>query len=301
MGEKAGEFETFKRLICDLYPSGIVSIVSDTWDYWQVINDYLPRLKEEILSRTGSPIGIDKVVIRPDSGDPFRIICGYFPEEIAEIDGKLYYRGHTGGENITFEKEVAKQRPLEVWEVKGSIECLWDSFGGSTTPAGFRQLCPKIGMIYGDSITPELQVRVLEGLKRKGFASTNIVLGIGSFTYEHQTRDTFGFAMKATYGELMEKVTGYDDEDQPMTKQGNIATIIAREIYKDPKTDDGTKKSARGLLQVFYDEKIDDLNLKDRCTWEEEQQGLLQTVFLDGKLMKSTSLTEVRNRLNSYL
>ena len=48
-GGKEDEFETFKRLITEVYPSGFVSIVSDTWDYWKVITDYLPRLKDEIL------------------------------------------------------------------------------------------------------------------------------------------------------------------------------------------------------------------------------------------------------------
>lgn len=30
MGTEDSELETFKRLICELYPSGVVSIVSDT-------------------------------------------------------------------------------------------------------------------------------------------------------------------------------------------------------------------------------------------------------------------------------
>jgi nicotinamide phosphoribosyltransferase len=64
MGTTRGEYDTFKRLITAVYPKGIVSIVSDTWDLWKVLTDYLPRLKDTILSREG------KVVIRPDSGDP---------------------------------------------------------------------------------------------------------------------------------------------------------------------------------------------------------------------------------------
>lgn len=61
---------TFKRLINDLYPSGFVSIVSDTWDFWNVIENFLPKLKKDIMARDG------RVVIRPDSGDPVDIICG---------------------------------------------------------------------------------------------------------------------------------------------------------------------------------------------------------------------------------
>src|SRR5690606_34918879 len=109
-----------------------------------------------------------------------------------------------------------------------------------------------IGAIYGDSITLERATQICERLKQNGFASTNVVLGIGSFTYQYNTRDTFGFAMKATYGEV-------DGE--------------GREIYKDPITDDGTKKSAKGLIKI---ELVDgNYQLVDQVTWEEEKQGEL--------------------------
>src|ERR1017187_9778763 len=69
-GTKEGEFDTFKRIITEIYPTGTVSIVSDTWDLWKVLTDFVPRLKKEIQSRSG------KLVIRPDSGDPVKIMCG---------------------------------------------------------------------------------------------------------------------------------------------------------------------------------------------------------------------------------
>jgi nicotinic acid phosphoribosyltransferase len=54
----------------DQFPTGILSIVSDTFDLWTLITKYLPENKEQIMSRDG------KLVIRPDSGDPVDIICG---------------------------------------------------------------------------------------------------------------------------------------------------------------------------------------------------------------------------------
>lgn len=242
MGTKDDEIGTFERLISELYPTGIVSIVSDTWDFWQVITEYLPQLKEKILARDG------KVVIRPDSGDPVKIIIG--------------------------DKDATPGSP----EYKGAIECMWEIFGGTTTEKGYKLLDAHIGLIYGDSITLQRQTAILEGLKEKGFASFNVVLGIGSYTYEYVTRDTYGFAMKATYGEV---------NGEP------------RNIFKDPKTDDGTKKSAKGLLAVFETEN--GLLLKDECTWEEEKQGLLQTVFENGKQVNEQSLSEIRGRINVQL
>lgn len=244
MGTQDGEIKTFERLINEVYPAGIVSIVSDTWDFWQVITEFLPALKEQVLARNG------KVVIRPDSGDPVKIIIG---DDQAAVGSPAY---------------------------KGAIECMWETFGGTITPKGYKLLDSHIGLIYGDSITTERQLAILEGLKRKGFASYNVVLGIGSYTYEYVTRDTFGFAMKATYGE----VNG-----------------VGRDIFKDPKTDDGTKKSAKGLMQVYRNPATGKLALKDQCSWEEEAQGELKPVFRDGKLLVDRTLAEIRQRVRENL
>lgn len=245
MGGLDGEYETFKRLITETYPKGIVSIVSDTWDFWQVVTDFLPRLKPEILARTGG-FPIDRVVIRPDSGDPVKIICG---DPDAHMDSP---------------------------EFKGAIQCLWDTFGGTTTAKGFKVLDPHIGLIYGDSITLDRAHRILSGLKTKGFASTNVVLGIGSFTYTYVTRDSLGFAMKATAG----AVDG-----------------VVREIFKDPKTDGGLKKSAKGFLAVHKD--LDgDYYLRDQVTKEEAENCELKEVFRNGQHLIKPTLAEIRARIN---
>jgi len=157
---------------------------------------------------------------------------------------------------------------------KGVIELLWDQFGGTINAQGYKVLNPKIGAIYGDSITIDRATQICERLKQKGFASTNVVLGIGSFTYQYNTRDTFGFAMKATYVEVNGE---------------------GREIFKDPITDDGTKKSAKGLMKLT--EEKGSIVLKDQCTIAEEKEGLFQTVFKDGKLVVDETLSTIRKRI----
>ena len=237
MGTNEAEQETFRRLISEVYPNGIVSVVSDTWDLWKVLQEYLPNLKEEVLARDG------KVVIRPDSGDPVKIICG----------------------NI----EGAHQA-----ERKGVVELLWDIFGGTINEKGYKELDSHIGAIYGDSITLDRAKNICEGLKKKGFASTNVVLGVGSFTYQYNTRDTFGFAMKATYGEVNGE---------------------GRDIYKDPITDDGTKKSAKGLIKIVRENGR--YQLLDQVSWKEEAEGELKEIFRDGILILDDSLSEIRKRV----
>ena len=254
MGGDSNEIETFRRLITQVYPKGIVSIVSDTWDFWKVMTEYLPTLKPEILARDG------KVVIRPDSGDPVDIICGS-PSDSGPVG-------------------------------KGAIHVLWEIFGGTVNKAGYKELDPHIGLIYGDSITPQRQVEILDKLKAKGFASTNVVLGIGSYTYQMNTRDTLGQAMKATYGE---------------TSRG------PQNIYKDPKTDDGTKKSATGLLCVkrvptysprdkgWPKEEGSTLVCYEKCSWADEESGLLQPIFIDGKVHNFQTLSRIRQRIKEQL
>ncbi len=275
MGQKEDEIETFKRLL-KLYPTGILSVVSDTWDLWKVLIEYLPAIKSEILARDG------KLVIRPDSGDPVDILCGH-PESANQT-----YE-HYSNEGITKAKLAWSKS-----EYKGVIELLWDTFGGTTNKYGYKELDSHIGAIYGDSITLDRAKAICERLKAKGFASTNVVLGIGSYTYQYNTRDTFGFAMKATYGEITH-------ERQSECGRGvgfDVPTkrIEAREIFKDPITDDGTKKSKKGLLAVY--QRMDgSIWCKDQCSEYEEKQGILETVFKDGKLVKSVTLQEIRDRL----
>lgn len=237
-GTKEGEIDTFKNLI-DLYPSGILSVVSDTWDLWKVLTEYLPALKGEIMSRDG------KLVVRPDSGDPVDILCGW-------------------------EHKNGSEKP----EAKGVIELLWETFGGTINEQGYKILDSHIGAIYGDSITPERCETICSRLESKGFASTNVVFGIGSFTYQYKTRDTFGFAVKATYIEV---------DGAP------------REIFKNPVTDSGIKKSAKGLLRV--DKVNGELILSDQCGWDKEAGGELKTVYIDGDFKRTISIDMIRNKI----
>jgi nicotinamide phosphoribosyltransferase len=240
MGGKEAEVETYRRLVTEVYPSGVASIVSDTWDYWRVWTEILPLLKDEVMARDGC------VVIRPDSGDPVRIVCG--------------------------DPGAAEGSPARL----GSYRLAWDLFGGTVNAAGFKELDPHVGLIYGDGITPERCQAILDGLLRAGFVP-RIVFGIGSWTYHGATRDTFGFAVKATYGEV---------DGEP------------REIFKDPATDDGTKRSAKGLQAVVRGPDGRPA-LRDGVTWAEVTgpDSLLELRFRDGETPNRPTLAEVRARV----
>ena len=285
------ELNVIKRLVTEVYPSGVVSVVSDSFDFWKVITEIAPALKGEILNRVPDQLGLAKVVFRPDSGDPVKIICGHKYKVIDDIDDTYemisasdegyevvynkmddkYYQFETYDDGWSTSVEF---KELQWYEVKGAIECLWDTFGGTVNEKGFKTLNQRVGLIYGDSITLDRCNEILKLLAEKGFASDNVVFGIGSFTFQYNTRDTLGFAMKATYVEI---------DGKPYS------------IFKDPKTDSGTKKSARGLLQVVQDG--DTLKVNQDVSWDQEKQGLLRTVYLDGKITVSDTFADIRSRL----
>lgn len=253
------DMKYLETMLSKIHPNGLVSIVSDGYDFWDVIGRVLPALKDKIMARSGGPVG-DKVVIRPDSGDPVEIICGN------------------------------PKAPVGSLEYKGAIEALYDIFGGTVTEKGYKLLDSHIGLIYGDAITLRRCEEICERLKQKGFASINAVYGIGSYTYQYNTRDTFGFALKST-----------------------LAVINGEEkqIFKDPKTDNGIKKSQKGKVVVYQDTTTKDLNLKDGLSLNDSlyvrakvdgkevnvDLDLLKPIYRNGKLLNEKSFSEIRKKL----
>lgn len=239
-GAKEGEFETFKRLLTEVYPTGNLSIVSDTWDLWTVLTDFVPRLKDIILARDG------KMVIRPDSGDPVKIMCG---------DPDSFGPAH-----------------------EGTLRLLAEALG--TTQSVGLPMINKAGAIYGDSITTERAEQILyRCVNELRLSPYNCVFGIGSFTYEYVTRDTYGFAMKAT----------------AVRRAGKLIPI-----FKNPKTDNAkeSKKSRFGIPCV-YRNSDGKLEVKDNCSEEDLDNCAFEKVYEDGKLLVDPTFDEIRKRVRA--
>lgn len=167
------DYEYIKDLILS-NPTGMVSSISDTYNLWKVINWWGTDFKEAILARNG------KMICRPDSGDPEKIICG---------DPK----GKTEEEKL------------------GVIRLLDKYFGHTLNSKGYKVLNPKVGCIYGDGIFYDRAVSILENLKTLGYASSNIVFGSGGLLLQQNSRDTLKMAIKATYCEV-------NNESRPIWK-----------------------------------------------------------------------------------
>lgn len=319
-----GELQTFRRFLTETYPTGIASVVSDTYNFWRTVSEILPALRKEIMERDG------KLVIRPDSGDPVHIVTGYKAIHL-ECAKKAYYE-HLSKleasdtmlnavlnmklENISYgiagwllsegyemvvdreDFEVADTVMLKnaymvgsanvvtrpVAEIDGAIKTLYNIFGGTINSKGFKVLDEHIGLIYGDSITLERANEILKRLYEMGFASSNVVFGVGSYTYQYMTRDTFAFAVKAT-----------------------LASIGGKEIMlaKDPKTDSGVKKSAFGGVVPMWDgdklKAVDGYGFQSFADALEHPACALRLVFSDSEQFGYTTLGDIRNNIDKQL
>ena len=247
----------------------VLSIVCDGFDFWKFITEVLPQRKDAIMARDG------KVVIRPDSGSIVHIITGWDRNEMKKKHWDNYSKA----------------------EKDGAIKTLYNIFGGTINDKGYIELDPHIGLIYGDSVTLQIANEVCERLAHQGFASTNWVAGIGSYTYQFNTRDSHGQAIKATYVEFTQDVFGHPDE-------GVRQLVKGKAIFKDPKTGDGMKKSAKGLLSIGVSINPEDTSqggyeLRDEVTWEEEKGGYLQVILEDSELRNQVTLQQIRETLRS--
>ena len=232
------EISLLRRLLTEIYPNASFSAVLDSYDYWNIIDNILPQLKQEILNHNGC------MLMRGDSGDCVEVVT----------------------------RTVFK---------------LWEQFGGHINSKGYKVLDPHVKAIYGDSITIQRCEKIYQILMENGFACSNVVLGVGSFSFQcieedgilkPFTRDTFSSCIKATYCEISGRPTP---------------------IFKNPK-DGGFKKSQKGCCVVAagHDGK---LFYVDGRTWEEairDSSNLLRPIFRDGELLEEQSLQEIRARLH---
>ncbi len=213
------EIEAFRNML-RLYPTGIVSIVADSYSLWNVLRTILPALKDEILARDG------KVVIRPDSGDPRLIITG-------NIDGASRF------------------------ERRGCLRMLDEIFGSTVNSKGYKVLNPKIGLIYGDGMYYERYKHILQDMQAMDYAASNLIIGVGGLLLQQHNRDDLGITFKATYGER--NGVPFDIVKDPITdskKKSHQGLLCLEE--KDgvffTKEQCSVEEEKGGLLQLVYNE-----------------------------------------------
>lgn len=288
------ECEVIKRLAETT--TGMFGYVADSENYYRTISVYALRNKDVILSRKDGENGLPaKWVWRPDSArlSPLEVICGlrvvHTYEDLSkelyllETDrGEVVYDIKTGRHyevlDISAENDFkAKYKIEEVdpLEVKGSLQILWDVFGGDVvnTPAGDMKLInSKVGLLYGEAISQSLQKDIYARMIELGFSVSNLVIGKGSYSnLAGNTRDSFYMSFKQTFS--LAKIDG---------------EVVNLEQQKIP-LGDVSKKSARGLLMVDKD-----FNLHQGVDEETEKEGLLTILYKDGSFHKEQTIWDIK-------
>lgn len=299
------EIESLRHALTKLYPRGIFSYVGDTQDLFYLLNTILRELKAEVLARQPDSLGLCKFVVRPDSSrkSPKEIIVGYnvyAPEGdysalltvaatgattcipvsgSGECDAVLirdtYYDAISNADGTGLWVKISPEHEIDCVEVRGALDILWDVFGGTVNEKGLRVLHEKVGLIYGEGITLQMQDEIYAAMVARGWDVSNVLFGEGSWAFlKDSSRDTYGVAIKAT------------------------SSIVNGEIVsmqKTPKTDTGTKHSAKGLIRV---ELVDgEYVAYDQQTPEQYETGELKEVMRDSHMTKEWTFIEIRRRL----
>lgn len=167
------EITQIRRLLTSIYPHQSFSMVSDSYDYWNLVDNLLPQLKDEILAHDGF------ISIRGDSGDPV---------------------------------DVVTQTVFKLWDIFGGtvnskgykvldphVKAI---YGDSITP----QRCEAIYKILKENGFAINNVSLGVGSFSMQCLETIIEEPMGEYNmakkcYAPYTRDTFGIAVKATYAE----------------------------------------------------------------------------------------------------
>lgn len=274
-----GECFNLGRLLTVVYPTGLFSYVSDTYDFWRTVELIVPALKNIITNRDG------KLILRPDSSNPVDVLCGqmyvgssYEALDICLEEGEYGWCYDEQGIKRHYKATDTDLELVNVKDIpaiqKGVVRSLWDTFGGTVNNKGFKVLDPHIGVVYGDGMFFERIEQIYKQTIDNEFSIENFCLACGAFLLSGIGRDDLAVAIKAS----------------AFVVNGEVVPV-----YKQPVTD-ASKNSVKGFLKVVKGED-GEYSLIDNVSMEEEKETALQTIFLNGQLQNQVSYETVIKRL----
>lgn len=265
-----------KRALTELYPNTSFSCVCDSYDYWNVVNNILPTLKDEILNHNGC------FLVRGDSGDCVKVVTETVFRLWDIFGGTVNSKGY---KVLNPHVKALYGDSITIYRANKIYQILKD--------AGFAACNVSLGV--GSFSTHALeQVEVVSGLKMvqigDNYVPSDEKVDIQHVGLQVFTRDTMSMAIKAVYAEFT------DDN-------GNVTKMP---VYKDPVTDrmpggDNMKKSQRGCCVVYR--WMGEYHYEDGYTWEDsvkDDRQELVTIFKNGELVREETLDDIRQRLNNY-
>jgi nicotinamide phosphoribosyltransferase len=226
---RENEVKAFENMLDQYESNPVIACVSDSFNIYEACEKlWGTELKDKIMNKNGT------LVIRPDSGDPLKVI----PK---------------------------------------MLDILYSKFGGHVNKKGYKVLDSHVRIIQGDGINSQSMVDILREIKFRGWSTENITFGSGGALLQMMNRDTQKFAFKACAIKI----------------DGKWA-----DVYKDP-IEGGFKASKKGRLALI---KNSETNIYETVKLENigDNENILETVFIDGELVRKTTLDEVRETIKSF-
>jgi nicotinamide phosphoribosyltransferase len=193
---------------------------------------------------------------------------GELKEEILNREGTLVIRPDSGDPIRTL---------LEIFGI------LFETFGFTTNPKGYKVLPPQVRVIQGDGVNYAEIINIYNALKENGISAENLVLGMGGALLQKVDRDTQKFALKCSSAVINGKEVAVEKSPTEMNAQGNITASF--------------KKSKGGRLKLVK------INGIFKTVNEQEHLDLadqLHTVFENGELVNTITFEQVRKNANNH-
>lgn len=211
------------------------------------------------------PKGILSIVI--DSYSDTRFTNEYvreFKDIILAREGKVVFRPDSGcPDSVT----------LKIYDF------LADIFGTTVNEKGYKEIHPKVGVLWGDGIDYDGIRSILYTLRNNGYSTNSMVFGMGGGLLQRINRDTQRFAFKSS---------------------AQCCNGQWHDIFKNPL--DTSKMSKKGILKLTKDEKDTFHTIRkeaaDRNT--RDADDLLDVVFRNGVLVKEYTFDEVRKNTGTW-
>ena len=224
------EITMIKRLLTEIYPRTSFSMVSDSYDYWNLVDNILPQCKKEIMEHDGC------ILIRGDSGDPVEVVTE-----------TVFHLWNTFGGTVNSKGYKVLDKHIKA------------IYGDSITPTRAEQIyeilikngfaCSNVSLGVGS-----FSMQCLESYKEHAVVST----------LNPYTRDTFGIAIKATYAEDKDgkAINIFKAPKEASFKKSHKGCCVVLagsdgEMYcEDEHTFNETYDASNALQQVFKDGKL---------------------------------------------
>lgn len=218
------EITMIKRLLTEIYSDTSFSMVSDSYDYWNLVDNLLPQCRTEIMSHNGC------LLVRGDSGDPVEVVTQTVFHLWDQFGGTVNSKGYKVLDphiKAIYGDSITPTRAEQIYSI-----LIKNGFAASNVALGVGSF----------------SMQCLETFEDNSHTAA----------FSPYTRDTFGIAIKATYAEDENgtPIPIFKNPKESTFKKSHKGCIIVKEengefVAEDGHTYNDTVGSGNLMLRVF--------------------------------------------------